>query len=80
MTQKERIKIQEIMKRYSLCYDEIDSLEQSIQKLKTDKDNLINKLKGIRNDERDVVNELKNKYGEDAKLDLEKIEIIDEKD
>lgn len=76
MTQNEKSKIKAIMQEYSSCYSEIELLEKEIERLLDNKNKLVERLHSIRDDEMIVVSELKQKYGEDASLDLEKLEII----
>jgi septation ring formation regulator EzrA len=76
MTQNEKNKIKAIMQEYSSCYNEIELLEKEIERLLDNKNKLVERLYSIRDDEMVVVSELKQKYGEEASLDLEKLEII----
>lgn len=76
MTQNEKSKIKAIMQEYSSCYNEIELLEKEIERLLDNKNKLVERLHSIRDDEMVVVSELKQKYGEEASLDLEKLEII----
>jgi septation ring formation regulator EzrA len=76
MTHKEKNIIREIMTRYSKVHLEIEKLEEQISEIKTQKDNLIKELKLIRKNESLVLESLKEKYGEDATLDLKTLELI----
>ena len=79
MTKDEKYKITEIITQYTSCYNDILFLEQQIEKLLENKDNLINRLKSIREDESKLVKKLQDKYGKDAILDIEKLEITNGK-
>jgi len=77
MTNKEKTEIKKIISDYKECHDQILELENEIKSLLSRKNSLMRTLKHIRNSEKHVVNELQKKYGEDAGIDLEKLEIID---
>ena len=79
MTKKEKQSIVEIVTQYTSCYNDITHLEQHIEKLLDDKNDLVERLKGIREDESRLVKTLQDKYGEEAILDLEKLEITNGK-
>ena len=64
---------------YTECHDQILKLESEIKGLLSRKDSLMRTLKHIRNSEKHIVNKLQKKYGEDASIDLQKLEIIDGK-
>ena len=79
MTKNEKQKIMEIISLYAKCHDSIEKLEKEITNLGKRKEQLISELKQIRNNEQVVVEELKTKYGEDAVLNLQKMEITNGK-
>tara|TARA_B100000900_G_scaffold410998_1_gene429842 strand:+ start:702 stop:968 length:267 start_codon:yes stop_codon:yes gene_type:complete len=79
MTEKEKNEIKGIISEYAKCHNDISKLESEIKVLLSRKDSLLRTLKHIRNTEKYTVNKLKKKYGEDAAIDLEKLEIIDGK-
>ena len=79
MTKEEIIKVQYIISEYSACYDRIQLLEGEITKLLDNKNQLVDKLHAIRANEMRVVSELQTKYGEEASIDLENLEILNGK-
>jgi hypothetical protein len=76
MTKKEKQLLIEIMSRYNKVYFEMEILEQSLEQLHTTKDTLLTELKLIRKKESAVLDTLKEKYGEDAGLDLKTLELL----
>ena len=76
MTKDEKIKINSILIQYANCYEKIEQLEKEITNLLDRKNELVDTLKGIRKREQKAVSELMSKYGDDATLDLQKMEII----
>jgi len=79
MTNLEKQEVEQIISQYSSCYNDIEFLEKQIVKLLDDKNTLVTRLNDIRESETHLVESLKSKYGEDAVLDLEKLEILNEK-
>ena len=79
MTNEEKTKVKGIMSDYSQCHNHILELEKEIENLLKRKNNLVKTLRHIRNTEKHFVNKLQKKYGEDASIDLEKLEIINGK-
>ena len=79
MTNKEKTEVKKIISDYTECHDQILKLESEIKGLLSRKESLMRTLKHIRNSEKHIVNKLQKKYGEDASIDLEKLEIIDGK-
>ena len=75
MTKDEKIKVQSVINEYKGCYDRIELLEKEITKLLDNKNQLVNELHTIRANEMKIVSELQTKYGEEASIDLEKLEI-----
>ncbi len=75
MTKDEKTKVQSIINEYKGCYDRIELLEKEITKLLDNKNQLVSELHTIRSNEMNVVSELQAKYGEEASIDLEKLEI-----
>ena len=76
MTNDEKTKVKKVISEYKKCYDQIEDLEKEIRKLLHRKNSLVKTLKHIRNTEKHIVDGLQKKYGEDASIDLEKLEII----
>ena len=64
------------MNRYSKVHYDMELLEKSLDKLHKEKDDLLKELKQIRKNESLVIDTLKEKYGEDAELDLKTLELI----
>ena len=80
MTNEEKANIKGIISEYVSCYSDIEKLEREIELLLDRKNELVDRLQGIRNSEMEAISELKEKYGEDAALDLEKMKIVNGKD
>tara|TARA_R110000787_G_scaffold269659_1_gene376500 strand:- start:615 stop:845 length:231 start_codon:yes stop_codon:yes gene_type:complete len=76
MNKKEKQIVKEIMNRYSKVHYDMELLEKSLDKLHKEKDDLLKELKQIRKNESLVIDTLKEKYGEDAELDLKTLELI----
>jgi prefoldin subunit 5 len=79
MTKEEKQQVSKVISDYSECHNQIEKLEHDIKQLLHKKNNLVKTLKHIRNTEKHVVEKLQKKYGEDAGIDLEKLEIINGK-
>ena len=79
MTKDEKQKVSKVISEYAECYNQIEKLEHDIKQLLHQKNNLVKTLKHIRNTEKHIVEKLKKKYGEEAGIDLEKLEIINGK-
>jgi hypothetical protein len=75
MTKEEKTKILHIISQYGKCHEKIEKLEKEITNLLDKKNLLVSELNSIRNNEKEVVNELQKKYGNEAILNLEKMEI-----
>ena len=79
MTQNEKSKVKAIIDEYQHCYEKIEKLEKQIEQLLDNKNQLVDELHIIRKNEMEVVSELQIKYGDQASIDLEKLEIINGK-
>ena len=79
MTNIEKQEVSQIISQYKSCYNDIEFLEKQVEKLLDDKTKLLDRLHNIRDAETVIIKDLQAKYGEDAVLDLEKLEITDEK-
>tara|TARA_S200002703_G_scaffold157729_2_gene166393 strand:+ start:2400 stop:2642 length:243 start_codon:yes stop_codon:yes gene_type:complete len=79
MTKTEKIKVKAIIDEYQHCYEKIEKLEKQIEQLLDNKNQLVDELHSIRNSEMEVISELQIKYGEDASIDLENLEILNGK-
>jgi len=79
MTKEEKQQVSKVISDYTECYNQIEKLEHDIKQLLHKKNSLVKTLKHIRNTEKHVVEKLQKKYGEDAGIDLEKLEIINGK-
>ena len=79
MTNIEKQEVSQIISQYKSCYNDIEFLEKQVEKLLDDKTKLLDRLHNIRDAETVIIKDLQAKYGEDAILDLEKLEITDEK-
>ena len=75
MTNLEKQEVTQIISDYKSCYNDIEMLEQHVKKLLDDKIQLVNRLNSIRDSENALILDLQSKYGDDATLDLEKLEI-----
>ena len=78
MTILEKQEVTQIISNYKLCYNDIELLEKQVEKLLDDKTRLVNRLHSIRDSENILVKALQLKYGEDAVLDIEKLQISNE--
>ena len=79
MTKDEKIKVQSILSEYKSCHDRIEILEEQITNLLDTKNQLVDELHEIRSNEMRVVSELQTKYGDEASINLEKLEIVNGK-
>ncbi len=79
MTKEEKNKVRSIISEYKSCHDRIELLEGEITKLLDNKNQLIDELHNIRANEMKVVSELQSKYGDEASIDLENLEILNGK-
>ena len=75
MTKIEKQEVKQIISSYTSCYNDIELLEKQIEKLLNDKTQLVDRLNGIRESESLLIKDLQSKYGENAVLDIEKLEI-----
>ena len=78
MTILEKQEVTQIISNYKLCYNDIELLEKQVEKLLDDKTRLVDRLHSIRDSENILVKALQLKYGEDAVLDIEKLQISNE--
>ena len=78
MTILEKQEVTQIISNYKLCYTDIELLEKQVEKLLDDKTRLVDRLHSIRDSENILVKALQLKYGEDAVLDIEKLQISNE--
>ena len=79
MTKDEKIKVQSIINEYKGCYDRIQLLEVEITRLLDNKNQLVDELHSIRANEMLIVSDLQTKYGDEASINLEKLEIVNGK-
>ena len=75
MTNIEKQEVKQIISSYTSCYNDIELLERHIEKLLDDKTQLVDRLNDIRESETLLIKDLQSKYGENAVLDIEKLEI-----
>ena len=75
MTKIEKQEVKQIISSYTSCYNDIELLERHIEKLLDDKTQLVDRLNDIRESETLLIKDLQSKYGENAVLDIEKLEI-----
>ena len=78
MTKVEKQEVKQIISSYASCYKDIELLEKQIEKLLDDKTQLVDRLNNIRESESLLIKDLQSKYGENAVLDIEKLEISNE--
>ena len=78
MTILEKQEVTQIISNYKLCYTDIELLEKQVERLLDDKTRLVDRLHSIRDSENILVKALQLKYGEDAVLDIEKLQISNE--
>ena len=79
MNKKEKTKIIEIISEFSVCHSKIIELEGDIENLLKRKNELLSNLRAIRQKEKDTIKVLQEKYGDEAILDLQNMEIRNEK-